>query len=211
MAHIEFIDQTLRDGQQSLWGMRMRACQATPALPHLNATGFDTFDLAGGTFFVVMLRESGDDPWAALDWLSRACLDTLSLPIAHPLLLREREIHSNRRNDGHRLLIQHRGLVAPLLDSIDGCLNQQRVSRNYFKVIDRSFFADFSFQNDDTLDARLLRQWGIDRLHLRDQVRCDNISTNADALRRWRWGRRRRWGRRWSRFFLLLQNASQHA
>jgi oxaloacetate decarboxylase alpha subunit len=69
MAEIKFIDQTLRDGQQSLWGMRMRACQATPALPHLNATGFDTFDLTGGTFFVVMLRESGDDPWAALDWL----------------------------------------------------------------------------------------------------------------------------------------------
>ena len=69
MAEIKFIDQTLRDGQQSLWGMRMRACQATPALPHLNATGFDTCDLTGGTFFVVMLRESGDDPWAALDWL----------------------------------------------------------------------------------------------------------------------------------------------
>jgi oxaloacetate decarboxylase alpha subunit len=77
MAQIEFIDQTLRDGQQSLWGMRMRACQATPALSHLNATGFDTFDLTGGTFFVVMLRESGDDPWAALDWLVKG------LPDAH--------------------------------------------------------------------------------------------------------------------------------
>jgi oxaloacetate decarboxylase alpha subunit len=75
MAAIRFIDQTLRDGQQSLWGMRMRACQATPALPHLNATGFDTFDLTGGTFFVVMLRESGDDPWAALDWLVKGLPD----------------------------------------------------------------------------------------------------------------------------------------
>lgn len=69
MAHIEFIDQTLRDGQQSLWGMRMRAHQATPALPHLNRTGFRLCDLTGATFFVVMLRESGDDPWAALDHL----------------------------------------------------------------------------------------------------------------------------------------------
>jgi oxaloacetate decarboxylase (Na+ extruding) subunit alpha len=69
MAEIEFVDQTLRDGQQSLWGMRMRACQATAALPHLNRTGFDVVDLTGGTYFVVMLRESGDDPWAALDWL----------------------------------------------------------------------------------------------------------------------------------------------
>ena len=69
MAHIEFIDQTLRDGTQSLWGMRMRAYQATPALPHLNRTGFRVIDLTGATFFVVMLRESGDDPWAALDHL----------------------------------------------------------------------------------------------------------------------------------------------
>jgi oxaloacetate decarboxylase alpha subunit len=69
MAHIEFVDQTLRDGQQSLWGMRMRACQATGALPYLNRTGFRVVDLTGGTFFVVMLRESGDDPWAALDHL----------------------------------------------------------------------------------------------------------------------------------------------
>ena len=64
---IEFVDQTLRDGQQSLWGIRMRAQHATPALPYLARTGFSTHDLTGGTFFVVMLRESGDDPWAALD------------------------------------------------------------------------------------------------------------------------------------------------
>ncbi len=47
--------------------MRMRAQHASPALPDLARTGFDTFDLTGGTFFVVMLREWGDDPWAALD------------------------------------------------------------------------------------------------------------------------------------------------
>jgi oxaloacetate decarboxylase alpha subunit len=75
MAEIEFVDQTLRDGQQSLWGMRMRACQATAALPHLNRTGFDVVDLTGGTYFVVMLRESGDDPWAALDWLVKGLPD----------------------------------------------------------------------------------------------------------------------------------------
>ena len=28
--HVEFVDQTLRDGQQSLWGLRMRAHHATP-------------------------------------------------------------------------------------------------------------------------------------------------------------------------------------
>ena len=72
MAHIEFIDQTLRDGQQSLWGMRMRAYQATPTCRTSTATGFRVVDLTGGTLFVVMLRESGDDPWAALDHSSPA-------------------------------------------------------------------------------------------------------------------------------------------
>ena len=31
MAHIKFLDETCRDGQQSLWGMRMQAGQAYPA------------------------------------------------------------------------------------------------------------------------------------------------------------------------------------
>ena len=76
MAHIEFIDQTLRDGQQSLWGMRMRAYQTTPILANLNRTGFRVVDLTGGTLFVVMLRESGDDPWAALDHIVSGLPDT---------------------------------------------------------------------------------------------------------------------------------------
>ncbi|MFN8163559.1 MAG: hypothetical protein U0R26_06960 [Solirubrobacterales bacterium] len=76
MAHIEFIDQTLRDGQQSLWGMRMRAYQASPILSNLNRTGFRVVDLTGGTLFVVMLRESGDDPWAALDHIVAGLPDT---------------------------------------------------------------------------------------------------------------------------------------
>ena len=33
MAHIEFVDETLRDGPQSLWGMRMRAGMALPIAP----------------------------------------------------------------------------------------------------------------------------------------------------------------------------------
>src|SRR5438552_3508511 len=47
VMHVEFIDQTLRDGQQSLWGLRMRAYQAGPALPDLDATGFRVIDLTG--------------------------------------------------------------------------------------------------------------------------------------------------------------------
>lgn len=65
--HVEFIDQTLRDGQQSLWGMRLQAYQALPALPDLDATGFRVVDLTGGGPFVVAVRQFRADPWAALD------------------------------------------------------------------------------------------------------------------------------------------------
>ncbi|MBA3745595.1 hypothetical protein [Sporichthya sp.] len=69
MSHIEFVDQTLRDGQQSLWGLRMRAYQAADALPHLDRTGFRTIDLTGPGMFTVLLREFADDPWASTDFL----------------------------------------------------------------------------------------------------------------------------------------------
>jgi oxaloacetate decarboxylase alpha subunit len=69
MGHIEFVDQTLRDGQQSLWGFRMRAHQAAPALPYINRTGFKVIDLTGGGPFTVLVRQFKDDPWAATDFL----------------------------------------------------------------------------------------------------------------------------------------------
>lgn len=66
---VEFIDQTLRDGQQSLWGLRMRAHQALPALADLDATGYRTVDVTGAGMFTVLLRTFRDDPWATLDQL----------------------------------------------------------------------------------------------------------------------------------------------
>ncbi|MEU6643586.1 carboxyltransferase [Saccharomonospora sp. NPDC046836] len=66
---VEFIDQTLRDGQQSLWGLRMRAYQATPALPYLDRAGYRVIDLTGAGMFTVLLRTFADDPFATLDHL----------------------------------------------------------------------------------------------------------------------------------------------
>jgi oxaloacetate decarboxylase (Na+ extruding) subunit alpha len=68
---IEFVDQTLRDGQQSHWGMRMRAYEAAEALPHIARTGFRVVDLTGAGMFTVLLREYADDPWATTDFLVR--------------------------------------------------------------------------------------------------------------------------------------------
>jgi oxaloacetate decarboxylase (Na+ extruding) subunit alpha len=67
--HVEFVDQSLRDGQQSLWGLRMRAHQATPALPHLARGGYRVLDMTGAGMFTVLLRTFRDDPFAVLDHL----------------------------------------------------------------------------------------------------------------------------------------------
>jgi hydroxypyruvate reductase len=45
MAHIEFLDETLRDGQQSLWGMRMQAGHALPVASLIDRTGYRVIDL----------------------------------------------------------------------------------------------------------------------------------------------------------------------
>ena len=68
--HVDFIDQTLRDGQQSLWGLRMRPFQAAEALPHLDRTGFRTIDLTGPGMVTILLRTFKEDPWAATDFLA---------------------------------------------------------------------------------------------------------------------------------------------
>ena len=72
MAHIEFIDQTLRDGHQSLWGMRMQAGQVLPVAREIDRTGFRVVDVTGSSMFEVLVRYCREDPWAGLDLISKA-------------------------------------------------------------------------------------------------------------------------------------------
>ncbi|MFO7550739.1 MAG: hypothetical protein R6W80_04985 [Haliea sp.] len=76
MAHIEFLDETLRDGQQSLWGMQMRAGMALPVAPTLDKSGFRVIDLAGSSMFEVQIRVNNEDPWESLDLLTQAMPNT---------------------------------------------------------------------------------------------------------------------------------------
>ncbi|MBV9819717.1 MAG: hypothetical protein JOZ07_15400 [Solirubrobacterales bacterium] len=47
MAHVEFVDQTFRDGQQSLWGVRMRTGVLRRVADDLERTGFRAIDITG--------------------------------------------------------------------------------------------------------------------------------------------------------------------
>ena len=73
MAHVEIIDQTLRDGVQSLWGMRIRAGMVTGAGRHLDRAGYHTVELPSGSFFSVIIRYLREDPIEAYTHM-RSCL-----------------------------------------------------------------------------------------------------------------------------------------
>ncbi|MGQ0620051.1 MAG: pyruvate carboxylase [Panacagrimonas sp.] len=77
MAHIEFLDQTLRDGQQSLWGMRLQAGMALPATDWLDRTGFRVIDLTGSNHFEVLIRHCRENPWQMMDALVQAMPRTI--------------------------------------------------------------------------------------------------------------------------------------
>lgn len=64
--HVDFIDQTLRDGPQSLWGMVLEPYEAVDALPHLARAGYRTIDVWGAGSVPVKVR-AGSDPWPEID------------------------------------------------------------------------------------------------------------------------------------------------
>jgi oxaloacetate decarboxylase (Na+ extruding) subunit alpha len=78
MTKVEFIDQTVRDGQQSLWGMRMRAGAVTQVADKINRAGFHTVEVPSGSSFTVQIRYLREDPWESLDWF-RQCLPDVRL------------------------------------------------------------------------------------------------------------------------------------
>jgi oxaloacetate decarboxylase alpha subunit len=69
MAHIEFLDETMRDGQQSLWGMRMQAGMALPVTPMVDRTGYRVIDLTGSSMFECLIKYCYENPWEGLDLL----------------------------------------------------------------------------------------------------------------------------------------------
>lgn len=63
MNKINFVDTTLRDGMQSLWGVRMSTAMAYPIASSINQAGFKAVDFTGGTHFVFQIRTYRENPW----------------------------------------------------------------------------------------------------------------------------------------------------
>lgn len=77
MTDIQYIDTTLRDGQQSLWALNMRINMMLPALEALDKAGFESME-----FFLPniqlkkMTRELHEDPWQWLKLGAKAAKHT---------------------------------------------------------------------------------------------------------------------------------------
>jgi pyruvate/oxaloacetate carboxyltransferase/biotin carboxyl carrier protein len=73
---IEFVDQTLRDAQQSLWGFTMRTDHMTPIAEMMDRVGYRAIATVGSQAFTVQVRNLNEDPWERIRILSRLITKT---------------------------------------------------------------------------------------------------------------------------------------
>jgi len=76
MKKIEFIDQTIRDAQQSLWGYLMRTDHMTPIAEVMDRVGYKAIATVGSQAFTVQVRTLHEDPWERIRVLSRLITKT---------------------------------------------------------------------------------------------------------------------------------------
>src|SRR5262245_37535176 len=120
-------------------------------------------------------------------------------------LLLEGEIHGYRGYNFHGFAVKQSWLVFPLADRVDCSLLQQGVPADDLHFSHSSILANDRFQNDHTLNARLLGKRWIHRLNLHDLHGLLDIPTLTNPLWWRRWWRRRRWRRRSSCIIRCLQ------
>ena len=78
MKKIEFVDQTIRDAQQSLWAFLMRTDMITPIAEIMDQVGFKVISTVGSNGFVVQTRYNNEDPCERVRLLSKAMPRTRS-------------------------------------------------------------------------------------------------------------------------------------
>jgi oxaloacetate decarboxylase alpha subunit len=76
MDKIDFVDQTLRDAQQSLWGYMMRTDMITPIAEIMDQVGYKAIATVGSQAFTVLVRNLNEDPWERIRVLSKLLAKT---------------------------------------------------------------------------------------------------------------------------------------
>ncbi|MEO0249819.1 MAG: pyruvate carboxylase subunit B [candidate division WOR-3 bacterium] len=70
MDKIDFVDQTIRDAQQSLWGFTMRTEHITPIAETMDKVGYRAIATVGSQAFTVQVRTLNENPWERIRVLS---------------------------------------------------------------------------------------------------------------------------------------------
>ena len=70
MDKVHFVDQTIRDAQQSLWGLMMRTDHIAPIAETMGKVGYLAVATVGSQAFTVQVRNHGEDPWERIRLLS---------------------------------------------------------------------------------------------------------------------------------------------
>ena len=73
---IYFVDQTLRDAQQSLWGLMMKTDMIIPVAEIMDQVGYRDIATVGSQAFTVQVRNLDEDPWERIRILSRLITKT---------------------------------------------------------------------------------------------------------------------------------------
>lgn len=76
MDKIEFIDQTIRDAQQSLWGYLMRTEHMVPIAETMDKVGYRSIATVGSQAYTVQVRTLHEDPWERIDILRKLITKT---------------------------------------------------------------------------------------------------------------------------------------
>ena len=63
MKRFDFVDVTLRDAHQCLWGTRMTTEMMTPILAEIDRAGYSVINILGGAVFDVCVRYLQENPW----------------------------------------------------------------------------------------------------------------------------------------------------
>ena len=71
MNKIDFVDQTIRDAQQSLWAFMMRTDMITPIAEIMDQVGYRAIATVGSQAFTVQVRNLNEDPWERIRVLSK--------------------------------------------------------------------------------------------------------------------------------------------
>jgi oxaloacetate decarboxylase (Na+ extruding) subunit alpha len=71
MPKLRFVEETLRDGQQSLWTNRMAKTSMLPAFSMLDGAGFNKINIMSASAFETCLMYLYEDPWERIRLLCK--------------------------------------------------------------------------------------------------------------------------------------------